>query len=329
MCRFIPRRVMQGTVAAFLLLAMPAVDAGIAFQANYTDSANEGFKDATLGAQRTAAFEYALDIWEGALANSYSGETIVIDASFDNTLGSTTLGGASPTALHQLDTGSSKYSVTALANHKSGVDKNGGTSEGSAVFNGDSAISWYYGTDANGQNTEYDFVTVVLHEIGHVLGFYGLLENDGNYLEFPTAGQYIHSDYDAFVQNGAGTSLLSLTPAQRLTAATSGDIYWAGAEAFATNGNVKPKLYAPTTWAQGSTYSHLDETTFANELMSPSISAGETIHTISDLTIAMLVDMGWTAAVVPEPGTLAIWGVLLVTSGLARRRRSATFALSA
>ena len=75
--------------------------------------------------------------------------------------------------------------AAALANELSGGDVNGATSEIVAVMNSDvdnstvlGAIDWYYGTDGNPPETspgsgkfDEDFVTVVLHEVGHGLGF--------------------------------------------------------------------------------------------------------------------------------------------------------------
>ena len=40
-----------------------------------------------------------------------------------------------------------------------------------ARFNNNADAPWYYGTDANPGPGQYDFVTVVLHELGHGLGF--------------------------------------------------------------------------------------------------------------------------------------------------------------
>jgi hypothetical protein len=54
-----------------------------------------------------------------------------------------------------------------------------------AEFNKD--INWYFGTDGNTPSMMYDFVSVVLHEIGHGLGFTGFffaLDNTGGYSFF-------------------------------------------------------------------------------------------------------------------------------------------------
>ena len=38
-------------------------------------------------------------------------------------------------------------------------------------FNSHAAVDWYFGTDGNTPSRRRDFVSVVLHEIGHGLGF--------------------------------------------------------------------------------------------------------------------------------------------------------------
>ncbi|NIV03224.1 MAG: T9SS type A sorting domain-containing protein, partial [Calditrichae bacterium] len=65
----------------------------------------------------------------------------------------------------------------------------------------------------------------------------------------------------------------------------------------ANSGN-RPKLYAPSNWEQGSSYSHLDETTFPpgnpNSLMTPQIGNAEPIHAPGPVTLGIFRDMGWS-----------------------------------
>lgn len=340
MHRSYTRRFAGTGVAICLLVALaPSLHAGISIQANYTDAAGVGFNHATDGAQRQSAFEYALDIWGNALGPSYLGETITIDAKFDS-LSAGTLANAAATSNWNLNDSNKLVYASALANHIVGYDLDASESEGYATFNGNE--NWYYGTDNAAPGGEYDFVAIALREIGHALGFAGSLYYNASDTGDPDNGQYNadvisrltngnddsgaerYNQYDFYVGrlNGDGsyTQLVDLTAAERITAATGGNLYWGGADAFAANGGAYPKLYAPLTWQQGSSYSHLDETTFALELMSPTYTTG-TPHALSDLTIAMMVDMGWDAAPVPEPGTLAVWSVLAVGVSFSRRRR--------
>ncbi|MEC8474130.1 MAG: hypothetical protein VXZ38_05735 [Planctomycetota bacterium] len=330
-----------GVCIAALWLVLPSdAEAGIVLQANYEDSSGEGFYDSTLGQARRDAFEYALNIWGNALGPSHSGETIKIDAEFNSLGGSSTsatLGQAGTDTYYNLNTNNPLIYHSALANHIVGYDLDTDESEGFATFNSDidggsvlSGYTWYYGTDNNAASNQIDFVSVVLHEIGHALGFSGLLQSDGNYFDFDSSSSggsdpELFNQYDYYVvrknSDGTYTPLRNLSASDRITAATNDNIYWGGAEGIAANGGVVPKLYAPSQWAQGSSYSHLDEDTFSLELMSPEQTAG-TPHEISALTLGMMYDMGWSAVQVPEPATFAIWSLLAftVTYGRGRRR---------
>jgi hypothetical protein len=64
-------------------------------------------------------------------------------------------------------------------------------------------------------------------------------------------------------------------------------------------------MYAPSTWAPGSSYSHLDYSTFnntANQLMVYAFSAGEAAHDPGPVTKGLLKDLGWRQR---EHGTLS------------------------
>jgi hypothetical protein len=57
------------------------------------------------------------------------------------------------------------------------------------------------------------------------------------------------------------------------------------------------RLYAPSAWEDGSSYSHLDEATFPagdpNSLMTPQLGMNEAIHTPGPIVMGIFRDMGW------------------------------------
>jgi hypothetical protein len=68
---------------------------------------------------------------------------------------------------------------------------------------------------------------------------------------------------------------------------------------MAANGGQRVKLYAPSTWAGGSSYAHLDYSTFSgttNRLMVYAISSGVAIHDPGSVTMGLLRDLGWGGA---------------------------------
>ena len=106
------------------------------------------------------------------------------------------------------------------------------------------------------------------------------------------------------------------------TGAADNGIYWSGAHATAGNGGTRVELYAPPTFASGSSLSHIDASTSPDRLMNYSIGTNNERRTIDPLTTGMLLDIGWQGAgsATPEPGSFLLLG-LAVGPILALRRR--------
>ena len=106
--------------------------------------------------------------------------------------------------------------------------------------------------------------------------------------------------YDVHVVNGSATVITNFPDpsTELLEQLTGNNLYWNGKNGVEANGGVRPQLYAPSTWVVGSSYAHLDETTFApgdvNSLMTPTFAQQEAIHTPGPITLGMFTDMGWT-----------------------------------
>ena len=68
--------------------------------------------------------------------------------------------------------------------------------------------------------------------------------------------------------------------------------------AISQNSGILPKIYAPSEFDGGSSYSHWDENIFLagdiNSLMTPQIARGEANHTPGDITLGFFKDMGWS-----------------------------------
>lgn len=239
------------------------------------------------------AFSYAATIW-GSLLNS--GPPIEVDACWWSTLGTGVLGSAGTTSLYRDFTNApvaGTWYPVALANALSNSDLNGGTAEISANFS--SAFSWYYGTDGN-PGAKLDFASVVLHELGHGLGFLGSMTVLGGngYWGFWTG---FPATYDRFTENGATPLLNYASGSSALASAlTSNNVYFNGPNANAANGGGRVKLYAPALWDSGSSYAHLDEifNNTPNALMTYSLAFGESEHHPGPVTLGMFQDMGWS-----------------------------------
>ena len=101
----------------------------------------------------------------------------------------------------------------ALANALAQADLNGDVAEVDGWFNADRS-DWYFGTDGNPAPNELDFVSLVMHELGHGLGFSGYAEVDTGdnacWTDTPGDGCFFDPPriYDRFTEDGAGKPLL-------------------------------------------------------------------------------------------------------------------------
>ena len=256
------------------------------------------------------AFQYAVDIWDSLIRSPVP---IRIDASFTDfdgyEDGRIILGGARPAGWRSprsLDL----WFPEALADKRASRDLADDEPDIITRFNSHDDANWYFGTDGNTPSGKKDFVSAVLHEIAHGLGFtsFATVENSSLWILSASSGRGKLRDgnpelaqiYDFFVENGSGKTIMSSAdPSDALTKLYTGnDLFWNGKKGVEANSGVSPQLYAPSEWRQGSSYTHLDEITFspgnANSLMTPSLDDQEAIHDPGPITLGMLEDMGWT-----------------------------------
>ena len=264
----------------------------------------EGFTDEAM-----AAFQYAVDIWNSLIRSPVP---IRIDASFTDLGrfedGTVILGGARPAGWKS--SGSlDLWFPEPLADKRAGRDLTDDEPDIITRFNSHEDANWYFGTDGNTPAGKTDFVSTVLHEIAHGLGFFSFARvEEGSIRTFSASvgrGKLRGSTpklpyiYDFFVENGSRTTILSFPdPSFALeNQITSNDLFWNGKKGTQANGGIRPHLYAPSSWEQGSSYTHLDEITFpagnANSLMTPRLAYQEVIHDPGPITLGMLEDMGW------------------------------------
>lgn len=247
--------------------------------------------------QAQAAFQFAVDIWANTLDSS---QPIRVNATFAP-LGPGVLGSAGPTGFVPL-TGPGIPANTAfarpLAEQITGTDSNFGGADINANFS--STANFYFGLDANPPFNQIDFVTVVLHELGHGLGFLGFAGTDVTNTQGVLRNSgFVHA-YDNFIENLGGTSILTFADPSSalLTQYTGGNLFSNSPLALTANGGViRPEIWAPATFSQGSSYSHWDELIFPanniNSLMSPQIGQGQANHNPGPITIGLFEDMGW------------------------------------
>ncbi len=278
------------------------------------------------------AFAYAAGIWESLITSTIP---IEVDATF-SPLPSGVLGGAGAMEIYmnfehapRADT----WYPVATANKLAGTDLNPYEADIIATFSS-TYSNWYFGTGETTPNDKINFASVVLHELGHGLGFFGSMQVDdgsngiecngiagvGCYgYENPSDMQTYPMIYDMSAENGAGFTLLSF-PNNSISlgsALTSNDIYFDSLGAIAANGGSRIPLYTPVVWQPGSSYSHLAESYNPTDhaLMTYSIALGETIYSPGSVALCMFSDMGWTVTETCSNTPITITGLTAVNDG--------------
>ncbi|MGH7926925.1 MAG: FG-GAP-like repeat-containing protein [Candidatus Binatia bacterium] len=324
------RDVVMCILASFALIVSQMLFPGISFSAVITvvnlDGPDEGFNDpsapdsasttggnngATLGAQRQIAFQHAANIWGARLSSAVE---IRITASLNPltcTASSATLGSAGATNVFRDFVGAALANTwysQALANSLFAGDLSPGTSDVSAQFN--SAIGttcpfplvWYYGLDQNPPAGTLDFVSVLLHELGHGLGFQSFVDLASG-VKLGAPGPVFDDVYSRNLEDHSTGKLYSqMTDAERVTASqNNGNLHWVGANMIAASSTLTGgvqlsghvQMYAPTPQEAGSSVSHFDTTVTPNELMEPFYTGAN--HDVG-LTLELFADLGWTIA---------------------------------
>ncbi|MDB4362975.1 hypothetical protein N9Z31_02290 [Pseudomonadales bacterium] len=302
----------------FALVGMPISVMATTITLNNSDDANEGLNDPTpslpiggnigntVGQQRVIVFEYA-----AALVASVINSTvpISIEAKFDPLTCDATsgiLGLAGPNGFHQNFLGtplSNTFYSQAQANSLSGADLNPSTDDmgmtfNSSVDNNSGCLdnrNWYYGLDGNPPSNDIDFLTTVLHEVMHGIGFLTRVNL--------TSGAKQSGSDDAYMLNIEDHSLGKIWPnmtnSQRAASAKDDpDLHFIGNNVQNNLGGLTDginqghaRLYAPSTLSTFSSVSH-----FSNAFEPFQLMEHQQTGTASNIGLAtyVLADMGWS-----------------------------------
>lgn len=281
-------------------------------EANDAAIINVNYSGFTTASQ--AAFQFAVDIWAASISSPV---VINVDAQFSG-LGTGILGSAGPGVLVR-DFKNAPFDTTfyhiALAEKMAGKELNL-TSDPDIVANFNNTANWYLGTDGNTPSGMFDFVTVVLHELGHGLGFTGADDFDTS----TNIGTWDLFNlrtlpYNIFVELEDGVRLIDIPNGtiQVGDALTGDSLFFNGPLAVSSLGE-RPRLYAPTSYNSGSSFSHLDEATYPagslHSLMTPQFGSGESIHN-PGITLDIFADLGWLITVLDHEPQVSIVDNLL------------------
>ena len=153
---------------------------------------------------------------------------------------------------------------------------------------------WYYGFDDE-IDSQTPFLSVLLHELTHGLGFSSLVDPQ----TFSKAGGIDDIFSNFLYVNSLSDTWNNLSDSQRLNSAISvNDLYWNGTNANTmaatklntgfSNGRIQ--MYAPANLEQGSSVSHFDISVSPSELMEPNLAVNACD---TGIALGVLQDIGW------------------------------------
>jgi hypothetical protein len=246
------------------------------------------------------AFEYAVNIWENIIESEIP---IYIEANW-RTMNNNTLGSSGPAEYYadfEFAPRKNRFYPVSVVEKITKTEISGSSSPDiNATFNKD--VKWYFGTDGQTPDLLYDFVTVVLHEIGHGLGFTGFFFVTGKVGAYGNDSAGDASAFDIMVVNGKNelltdTAIFEMPSASLYNAFISDNLLTVSPVAIANNTGNNPRLYAPSTWNDGSSIYHLNDATYPfgnqNSLMTHAVGKGEAVHDPGPITKGILADIGW------------------------------------
>jgi hypothetical protein len=284
---------------------IPHAETGSTFQVTYMNDCN----GAQWPAEARQAFEQSISLWSNYIQSDVP---IRVEANWVEQ-SEDVLGSAGPAVFYSLAEGfgpikGNTFYPIAHVSAITGTDfvAEFGDTDHDIIVNINCRFnSWYLGTDANPPSGQIDLVTVIMHELGHGLGFTGSMRG------FPssqTASWGLSTSglpviYDHFAVDGHFNQIIdqstysksSVALYDALTGRQNG-VFFSGSEAeFAIEGDRVP-LYTPRLYSQGSSFSHLDHQFFTNTenaLMRPGMDLALAIHSPGPVFCGILDDMSW------------------------------------
>lgn len=263
-------------------------DENFHFTAQYDPSVYDNLKP---------AIQKALDIWNGWLTNTASGNAASAEILFSfqgidgNTLADSgtawwgTVDGKSLTApQYMVATGNDLFFQDGLVRINSNQ-------------------SWYLGTDGNVPGSRFDLTTVMLHEIAHNMGMISSYnDSTGLWGQAGTGGVLGLTLYDSYLSDQQGHTP-KVGPNNDLVVGgfvvtsganvdVTGTVYLDGPNASASNGGQPLPVYTPSSFDQGSSLSHPDNGV-PNATLYMSLSPGVAGWGLTAYEVGMMRDLGW------------------------------------
>ncbi len=248
-------------------------------------------------ADAVLAFEFAVDIWEASIETTIP---VTVSAEFTS-LNEDIVAFTEPNGYFTITGTGVPNTLYPRALAEQLINSEIGSANSIDILvTIDTGHDFYYGLDANPPAGEIDFVTLILHQLSHGLGFMGFGISDGTEGQIRDSTDGLPSIYDRFVVNGSGTEILSFPdPSTDLHQQLTGDdLFSSGSAAIAANNGNEPKIYSQSPFDFFKNYDHWDSSVFPagtlNSLMTETLAPGQANHNPGPVTLGLFEDMGWS-----------------------------------
>lgn len=164
----------------------------------------------------------------------------------------------------------------------------------------------YNFTSAPTTGGQVDFFSVMLHEFTHALGIAALTRADGLSAFAGNGAPNARTQFDrSLVKGQGGTSIINASGlfTGNVSDLTSNDLFSNGAQATSLydQGGTQPGIYAPTSFATGSSLSHWNTGNIVGSaVMEHAIPSNTDRREYAGVDLGGLIDIGWTDAADPN-----------------------------
>ena len=263
---------------------------GSSFNLIYNDQVNgtgNGFDDPVLGAARRNALESAFEYYS-SMIEGFGVADIEIRESFSANPNSNPFGFSASYYF-----GSKGFNSPFTKAHiVSGNDPYNNFPDGYLQFNFHPNLNYNYSVNENPTNQEFDFYTIALHEILHLLGFTSYATGTGE----SAASPHVYTSFDEnladfnkaelFLLSGSGPSATVSTPNDGVL--TNNQVW------FELYPGQHAPVYSPAQF-NGSSLDHFDNNRSEDGeyLMHPSLSQGDAFKMLHEDEVRVLEKMGY------------------------------------
>lgn len=263
-------------------------ESGSAFNLTFLDvvnNTNKGFDDPELGEARRNILSKAFAYYAGIINNQGIADIEIQTSTHQN------FGAFASSASYYFS--SAGFNDGLVAKHLiSGFDPAGGVADGYIQFN--FAYNYSYSLNSAPPSNQYDFYTVCLHEILHVLGFSSFCNANGG-TQAPSPNVFTSFDKYLMIQDGQPFYIVSGSGAETTVAAANPNYVTNNQMLFLSGEGILSPVHSPSSFT-GSSIDHFDNnrSNGGDYLMHPSLSRGVRIGSLHHDEAYVLAQLGFS-----------------------------------